>query len=691
MLRDPRTQKQSPSPLEQAEMALREALQSRGMSFQQSVWDISADSSLSTESTISNYLEQSNIPFDRLLNVTHQEYSQIETGSIGITTEGRVHLKTEQVDEPMAFQIVFELKSRLETMGAEPTQLSLMQFWRRMSQAEWLVDSMKAGLPSFRPIVLISLLINLLALAPAIFSIQVYDRVIPNQAFASLWALGVGVVICLFFELLLKKSRHQLLEHATTVTDTLCTKKLSAALMNTETSTTKPSTLLQHLRSFESLREVITGVFLLSVVDVPFLVIFLVVIGLVHPLFLMLSALVIAISIFHIVLSQRRLSQLGQAQMKQSQDSHNRWIESLSCLPTLQSLGIHQLWSRRLTDQQIQQRMTSNEIRAQIFGSGQFTQALQQVGWVSIIALGAWLASNNELTVGGMIAASMLTMRCFAPIQKLQAQLILSHVAQSGFVELDNFIGNAKSISQNTESLNRIDEVRLNQVDLCIGSVQSVLEQITLQLKPSDRVGLIGPNGSGKTSLLAVLAGIHQPSQGGYTLNGLDTKKIARAELGKQIAYAEQPPQLIEGSLLDNIRMNRPWVTAEDCVESVNLLGLSDWIANLPDGLHHRIQVGGRNLSSGKKQMVSLARAFAGNPSLLLLDEPTVCLDKESESKLIKALSSLPSSTTLVLATHSLSLLEATDKLIMLENGRIKAHGARAQVLTNVQKAPGDA
>lgn len=694
MLRDRRPHNQAIQPeppaanaLHTAESVVREALEWRGLSFQKSVWEIACDSVKTIDAAIENYLIQSNIEYKKILNVTAAEHTQLEVGSIGISPDKQVHVKSSTDQNGVELTIAFEFTSQFEVQASPPAQLTLLEFWRKMSNAQWLVDSMKAGIPGFRSIVLVSFLINVLALAPAIFSIQVYDRIIPNQAFASLWALGVGVLICLSFELILKKSRHQLLEHAATVTDTLCTKKLSAALLNTKTSSTKPSILLQHLRSFESLREVITGVFLLTVVDVPFLLIFLVVIALVHPLFLLLSVAVIGLSVAHIVIAQRRLSRLGQAQMKQSRESQNRWIESLGCLPTLQSLGIQHLWSKRLTDQQIQQRMTSNEIRAEVFNSGQFTQALQQLGWVGIIALGAWLASNNELTVGGMIAASMLTMRCFAPIQKLQGQLILSHVAQSGFVELDEFITQSTPRPQASESLDSIQEIRLNQVNVSLGGPQPILQNLSMHFKAGDRVGLIGPNGSGKTTLLTTLAGIHPPSQGGYCINTLDSLKISPSEIGKKIGYAEQPPQLIEGSLLENIRMNRPWVTAQDCVDAVDQLSLTAWISNLPDGLHSKVQVSGKNLSSGKRQMISLARALASKPDLLLLDEPTVCLDKESESLVKKALARLPASTILIVATHSISLLESTDKLVMLEQGRIKAHGERTTVLSNVHKA----
>lgn len=694
MLHDPRNQGQTPNIdktnnayWEKAEQVLKQALDLKGLSFQKSVWLIATDSAASISRAIETYLEQSNIQFNKLLNVSESEYPRIENGSIGITADGHAALKPAEQSKPVAWATVFEFTNTESSNHRNSIkQLTLLQFWRKMSQAPWLVEAMKAGLPNLKPIILVSFLINLLALAPAIFSIQVYDRIIPNQAFASLWALGTGVLICLGFELLLKKSRHQLLEHAATVTDTLCTKKLSTALLNTETTSTKPSVLLQHLRSFESLREVITGVFLLTVVDVPFLLIFLAVIGLVHPYFLILSILVITISLFHIALTQRKLSRLGQEQMKQARDSHNRWIETLGCLPTLQSLGIHQLWSKRLTNQQIQQRLTANEIREHVFSSSQFTQALQQIGWVSIIALGAWLASINELTVGGMIAASMLTMRCFAPIQKLQAQLMLSHVAQSGFVELDEYISRTEEKVEPRDSLENIQNIQLNQVQVNLGEQHAILENISMQIKAGDRIGLIGPNSSGKTTLLNLLAGVIQPVEGGYCINNLDTQRIGRSELGKLIGFAEQPPQLIEGTLLDNIRMNRPWVSVQDCVSAIEQLGLTPWIAGLSDGLHHKVHVGGKNLSSGKRQMISLARALSGRPELLLLDEPTVCLDRESEAQVRNALQTLPSNVTLVLATHSLSLLEATDRLILLEKGKIKAHGERAVVLQNAKR-----
>ncbi|MDX1668837.1 MAG: ATP-binding cassette domain-containing protein [Limnobacter sp.] len=657
---------------------LKEALAMQGLQLQVALWSQISQEFSSLSEGVEAYLRATKCAYTKLNKVSHKEFAQLEQGTLCGFTDGSIGIKK---NSTMASELAWAIEfGPIASSGAaDPEPLGLFEFWQRLRNTNWLVQAIRASFPSFMPIIAVSMLINILAMAPAIFSIQVYDRIMPNKAFASLWALALGVVVCLVFEFLLKRARHGLLEHAATVTDALCSQKMASTLLGTPVNTTRASTLLQHLRSFESLREMITGVFLITLVDVPFMAIFLLVMAFIHPYFLVVALFFIGISFTHLFFSHRRLSRLGLAQLLQLRESQNRWIETLSSLPTLQSLGIQRSWSKRLTMQQVEQRIAGNEIRAAVFHSGQFIYALQQLGWISMICLGVWLSTLNELTVGGMIAASMLAMRCFSPLQRLQNQLLHGHVAQAGFIELDQFMSKRSGPQPSLP----LDAIRAIQLTNC--SVQfenkTALREINLQVKAGEKVGLIGPNGAGKSTLLNLLAGILPSASGGYCINELPVDQIGPAELGSRVGYSEQPPCLIEGTLLQNIQMDRPWVSLNDCRKAIEALGLADWVHSLPQGLHSQVTVGGKNLSAGKRQMISLARAFAGEPDLLLLDEPTVCLDQEHEHRVMEAIRRVRPDQTLVLATHRLGLLKLVDTLVLLDQGCIKQQGNRAEVL----------
>lgn len=574
-----------------------------------------------------------------------------------------------------------------ETYESPPA--SLLNFWQKLRDSKWLREALEFENGSFRPVIYASLLINILALAGPLFSLQVYDRIIPNQAYASMVALLLGVGICLGFEHILKHARHQLMEIAATSIDTRCTGKLSKSLLNVPIHKTEPTVLLQHLRSFEHLRELITGVFLLALIDLPFLLLFLAVIALIHPLFLLITGGVIFLTLLFVVASHRSMSRLGQIQMKQVRETQSQWLDSLACLDNIQAHGVQQAHSKLLNKLQLKTRIGGNAVRDQMFQVNQRIHLLQQGSWVMTIALGVILIVEKQMTVGGLIAVSMLTMRCFSPIQKLQSHLVQTHSAQASFEELDHFLGHQSNSISARAALPRIEHIAIESASVLKPghsaesgqASQFILRTVNLALPAGSRLGIIGPTGSGKTSLLKLLAQQLQCDQGMVTANHLSMDHYHPGEFNCKTGYATQPPVLIRGSLLDNIRFMRPQINISDCWEILHELGLKDWVEQHPDGLHMEIESQGNNLSSGQKQAVSLCRALVGRPQLVLLDEPTVCLDQFMENRLVQYLQKLEEKTILVFTTHKLGLLACATSLVLMNQGQIHAQGPKPQVL----------
>lgn len=666
-------------------------LRETGFPFLKAQWQLAKAEHAEPLDAISAYLNAGKIEFHIVNNVQQAELNRLSDSALCFLPNGQIQTAKQLKNTNAPFfpiDTVLTVSQDNATNTIKPT-LGLVEFWLKLSRSEWLKNALKQGFPSLKPVIYASILINVLALATPFFSIQVYDRIIPNQAYTSLWALVSGVFLCLWFDHLLKHARHRLMEYAATITDTECTKQLSQTLMQTSPNNADPGFLLQHLRSFESIREIITGMFLLTLIDLPFLLLFLVVIAVINPLFLLITATVIALTMGSVIRTHRKISRLGAMQVNEYRTSQSQWLDSIQNLDGLQAHGVQEAYAGSLNKRQLSSRLSGNLVREIIFSSNQTVHLLQQLSWVGIIVLGVYLIVDQSLTMGGLIAVSMLSMRCFAPLSKLQSHLIQSHAAQAGFEDLDQFLSISNQKRTGKEPLLQIDTIELNKASAlkpgrpAHSKIQSdyLLSHFSMNIQRGAKIGIVGPTGSGKTSLLRLLAKQVELTEGQYRINHLDASHFNAAELGQHIGFAPQPPMILKGTLKDNLTLKRPWVTVADCWLAAETLGLSDWIKSHPDGLNMPIESGGGNLSSGQRQLLGLARAMAGKPSLLLLDEPTVCLDHQAEERLIATLKNLSSEVTLLFTTHRVNLLACANQMALINKGTLSAFGDKNSVM----------
>lgn len=634
------------------------------------------------------YLQATGVCFQEVTALRPDEVPRLPPSALCEGEEGRWSSAGQLALQPKwastcRAALLIESNSTAKQHG-EPKQ-SLWQFLSQLGQAEWLIKPIKSGHQHLGTVVLASILINCLALAPSLYAIQIYDRILPNQAFASLWSLTLGVLICLVFEMALKSTRHQLLEQASTQSDLLCTQQLTAKLLAKPSSNQNPDELTHHLKSFEQLRELITGLFLSSAIDLPFALLFMVILFIIHPYFLLVCMGLILVWVFLTLKTYRESQTLGEQLLSLQKSNHSQWTDTALALGTLQSHGLSELWARLLGSRQATLRIQANQMRTLMFHTASIMSMLTQLAWITLIVIGVYLAAEQHISVGGLIAASMLTMRALSPLQKLHLQLTQIQAAQSGFEALDRLMREISGKVVTTEPLHTIEHITLEKVSVLNPSAEGhqppLLKEIDLALPRGSRLGIIGPSGSGKTSLLNCLAHQLSISSGGIRINHRDASTFANEDRGRQIGFAEQPPKLIQGTLLDNLKLHRPWISSEDCQLALEKLGFGDWLRSLPDGLQHRIHSTGRNLSSGQRQVIALARAWVGKPSLLLLDEPTVCLDAQTEAIFLSFLSNVPEEVSIVLTTHRLNLLNVCEQLVLMDQGRIYAQGDKSTVL----------
>ncbi|MCQ8895898.1 ATP-binding cassette domain-containing protein [Limnobacter humi] len=674
--------------------ALKARLAALGQPFHEHLWaQISSSNPANTQGPGEPALPPSLAHAKAYLDAAHLPYRLHNH----VTPDEWVHLGARALrDENWALEITPRDSSPVQK--SKSAVQGLLDFWQTLSQSRWLMDAIRESLPQLKPVITASVLINLLALSGPFFSIQVYDRIIPNSAYASLWALLTGVAISLVFEHTLKHARHTLLEHAATQADIQCANQLAKALLNTRPQSTDPATLLQHLRSFEQLRELVSGLFLVALVDLPFLLLFLAIIAIIHPLFLIIAGLATGAALLAVWIAHRRMAASSQAHMQSSRHCHLLWIDQLANLEPIQNYGVQWPVAEKIATAQLRSRLDQNTVRNLLFDNGQWLHLIQQTSWLASIALGVALVVDQHISVGGLIAVSMLTLRCFGPIQKLQSQLVHTQSAQAHFMDLHQFL--SQSMGSPHAPQHPADSVLTQLSSVSLESVTALkpgqtldtarrdshlLKNVHLNLQAGDRVAIIGAMGSGKTSLLRALAAQLPLARGLLRINHLDHRQFHPAELGQHIGMAHNPPHLIQGTLLDNIRFYRQNIGPDACERVLRSLGAQAWLASLPAGLNTPIEPMGANLSSGQRQWVSLARALCGNPNLVLLDEPTACLDAQAEQAFIHTLSELPASCIVVLTTHRLNLLGSCNHLILMQGGEIHAQGGRAEVLAAAQ------
>ncbi len=677
--------------------ALLAALKHCGIDFKHSVWQIEKQLQRDQDepSLIQAYLRAAGIEHHIHRQIGLDEATHLNAPAIVKTEHGHLMFISDKQEFQhnllWAVEIAREGKFEEASRQTQAEPEGLFSFWKKLRDSTWFRRAIEFDWKAFKPIVYASVLINVLALAAPLFSLQVYDRIIPNQAYASMFALLFGVALCLGFEHVLKHARHGLMELAASAMDSRCAQNLSKALLRTRQHQTEPTALLQHLRSFEQLRELLTGVFLLTFIDLPFIAVFLVVIAIIHPLLLLTVIVAMSLTCLQIIASHRCMAKTGQSHMQATRNAHNQWFTTLSGLDAIQAHGTEELFADRLNRLQFKARQTANASRTHLFNASQRLHLVQQGTWVFTISFGVYLIIEQQLTVGGLIAASMLSLRCFAPLQRLHGHVVQTHAAQASFQELDQFMGQLEHHNTaHTHALERPSRVALEQVS--VGkpgqanskgntNANTILQAIDLTFHCGSRIGIIGPTGSGKTSLLKLLARQFEPSTGQFTINHLDVQHIHPSELGMHIGYSVQPPSLIKGSLLENIRFERPHIDVKDCREIIESLGMAQWVDEHKDGIHMQIESHGSNLSSGQKQLISLCRALVGAPALVLLDEPTVCLDQSTENRLIQCLERFPVNSMLVFTTHKLNLLKCADQLVLMNKGSIHAQGDKAEVL----------
>jgi ATP-binding cassette subfamily C protein LapB len=556
----------------------------------------------------------------------------------------------------------------------------------------WFWSVIAESRPLYRDVLVAALLANLFALGMPMFTMNIYDRVVPNQAFETLWVLASGLALMLVSDLVFRTMRGRFVDLASSRADV----KLSAFIMERvlgmrmEQRPASAGSFASNLRAFESVRDFIGSVTVVAFIDLPFALVFMLVIGWISwpmmiPLFL--GAVVM---LLYALAVQGRMHELAETTYRAGAQRNATLIEGLVGFETIKSLAAEAPIQRKWEQSAALLARVGAQLRLLSSTASNTSAFVQQVINLVIVIIGVYLISERQLTMGGLIACTMLASRAMGPVGQVAGLLVQYHTASTALTSLDEMMKREIERPADTRFISRgrlRGAVEFRDVSFAYpGQTAPSLRNLSFSIKPGERVAILGRIGSGKTTLEKLILGLYRPTEGAVLVDGIDLRQIDPAELRRQIGYVQQDVMLFYGSLRDNITLGAPLAEHADIVRAAEMGGILSLVNQHAQGFDMLVGERGESLSGGQRQGVAIARAVINDPPILLLDEPTSSMDFSSEDDIKRRLAQYSQDKTLILISHRTSMLDLADRIIVMDGGRIMADGPKEQVVTALRQ-----
>jgi ATP-binding cassette subfamily C protein LapB len=573
----------------------------------------------------------------------------------------------------------YQFDGRTETVG-EPGYRS------------WFWGALSSFWPTYSQVIIASILVNMFALASPLFIMNVYDRVVPNNAVETLWVLAIGAVTVFGFDFLLRNLRGYFVDAAGKSADVILASRIFQQVLNIEMSARPQSAgaFASNLRDFETVRDFFTSATVSTFVDLPFALFFILVIwALAGPVaYIPLSALPIMLLVGWFV--QYPLHHAVQKVHSESAQKHGILVEAIGGLETVKSLGaegrMQRQWERFVGT------TAESSRRSRLLSSFavNFSMFATQLVTVGTVITGVYLIKEGELTVGALIACVILGSRAMAPLAQLanilvrfqQSKVALSTLNKIMAMPVERPVGKvfvSRPVAEGALEFKDVDFSYPNQK-------LEALSKVSFRIAPGERVAIIGRIGSGKSTVGKLLVGLYQPTEGSVLADNVDLRQMDPADLRHGIGYVPQDVFLFYGSARDNIAMATPYADDSMVIRAAQLAGADDFIRRHPQGYDMPVGERGEALSGGQRQTIAVARALMLDPPVLVLDEPTSGMDHSSEQRLKDRLEKILPGKTLVVISHRASLLSLVDRVIILDGGKVVADGPRDTVLQRLRE-----
>ena len=552
---------------------------------------------------------------------------------------------------------------------------------------QWFWGTLAKSWPVYSEVVIASLLLNLFTVAMPLFVMNVYDRVVPNSALDTLMVLALGVGIIFTFDFLLRTLRSYFIDTSGKRADILLSSHIFEQVMNLRMEALPPSSgaFANNLREFETLRDFFTSATMAALIDLPFIFLFIWVISLIGGELAMIPLVAVPIVIIVGILLQIPLAKIIQQSFRESSMKHATLVEAITSLEAIKSLR---------AEGQLQQRW--EEIVAALSRTGMksrflstlalnFSTLAQQIVSVLVVITGVHAIVEGELTMGALIACTLLTGRALAPLSQIASILTRYHQSITALKSLNGVMELPVERTSEQKFLNRPaikGDITLKDVSFAYpGQDGKALDNISLQIKSGEKIAIIGRIGSGKSTIERMITGLYQATSGSVMIDSTDIRQIDPADLRRNIGFVPQDVSLFHGTLRENLALGNPFADDASILKAASLTGVDKLAAQHPQGFDMPIGERGIGLSGGQKQTVAIARALLSDPQIILLDEPTNAMDNSTEASFKQQLEPTLKGKTVVIVSHRASLLSIVDRVVVMDAGKIAADGPRDEVV----------
>ncbi len=560
-----------------------------------------------------------------------------------------------------------------------------------LNQKHWFWSTIKLSTGMYKDVLYASLLINLFVLASPLFTMNVYDRVVPNNAIETLWVFAFGVSIIYILDTFLKFTRTYLLESAAKKSDIIMSSIIFEKVLNLKMANHPASvgSFSSNLKDFDSIRGFLTNATMAAVIDLPFAVIFLAVIAYIGGPIVAIPMITMFLILTYAYFIKKPLRASIESTHEASAKKSSILIETLNNIETLKTLGtlnqVQYKWEEstgEIAGKSLKSRLLSSSIPT-------ITQLLIQLNTVMIIVYGVYLIQAFELSMGGLIAIVILTSRTLAPMGQVAALLTNYEDTKTSYDTLNEIISQPSERPDGKKFVERPDfKGHIEFVDVTFSYPNNdvpSLKNVSFEIKPGEHVAIIGRIGSGKSTVQKLILGLYEPDAGQILIDGIDIQQIDPADLRKNMGYVSQDIMLFRGTVKENIIYRATHVNDAAMIRAANVSGASEFIKKHPKGYEMPIGERGLGLSGGQRQSIGIARAFLLSAPIMLMDEPSNAMDQITEANLLKSLSENLKGTTSLLVTQKMTLLKIVDRVIVINDGKIFIDAPKQEALRQLQ------
>ena len=555
----------------------------------------------------------------------------------------------------------------------------------------WFWSVFKKNKTIYWEVAVAAIMINMFGIASSLYVMNVYDRVVPNAAFETLWALAIGISIVYIFDFMLKNLRSLFLDHAGRKADVAISSELFEQIlgMTMQARPASAGVLASKMREFESVRDFFTSATMVTLIDLPFIAVFLVFIWIIGgPLAFVPLAAIPFILIMGFWL-QKPLETAIRESLNESALKNALLFETIAGLETIKVQAAEGNTQRSWEELTEKASHTSIKTRKIASFAQYYAMFIQQMVSVIIVIVGVYMITEGDLTMGGMIGCVILSGRAMAPLSQVAGLLSRFNQSKQSLEHLDELMRRPVERPKGTNFITMPTfegRVEFRDVDFSYpGQTSKVLDNIGFTIKPGERVGIIGAVGSGKTTIERLLLNLYQPTGGSVQIDGTDVRQVDPGDLRRNIGAVQQSPHLFYGTVRENITMGHETAPDRTVLRAAELAGVMEFLKDSQAGLDTQVGERGEALSGGQRQSVAIARALLYDPPILVLDEPTASMDPASENRLRKRLAKLTEGRTTILITHKGAMLDIVDKLILIDRGKLIAYGPKDEVIRKLQ------